>query len=159
MSRTRTPHAVQSRVHSQPLADRFVAALSLFSLLGLSVTLLLFSVTHAWAETKLEPATELTMLPMVMPQAPVTIAAGCDAGVVVFTVQNNTSRWASRGHIRVADAQTGNVLRERQLVLGERQKASFRVVSADLQGDHYRVLVRLPEGEMTYVKSFSGRCS
>lgn len=150
MPRTHVLHATQSVDHA--------AFFHLFSRVGLVVALLLFSASHAHAGSNSEAAPEEASLPVVMPQAPLTIAARCDAGVIVFEVQNNTSRWSSRGYIRVTDAQTGNVLRERQLVLGERQKASFRVVAADGYGDNYRVLVQMPEGNMTYVKSFSGRC-
>lgn len=156
MSRTHLAHTASPTVYSLPLSERLIAVLRLFSLLGLVVALLMFSVAHARAASEVERAPELAALPM--PQAPVTIAAGCDAGVAVFTVQNNTSRWTSRGFIRVADGQTGAVLRERELALGERQKASFRVAASDAPGEIYRVLVRMPDSAMTYVKSFSGRC-
>ena len=155
MKNTRTPN-ISATVNSRAITyqraplERFTAFFQLIVLLGLTITFLMISIAYARAAQRPEVAA--------LPTAPLSLAAVCDAGVVVFSVQNNAPRWRDRGAISIVEVVTGRVVRERRLTLGERQMASFRVASADIQGQHTRVTVRMPDESMTYVKSFTGRC-
>lgn len=145
------------------IADRCVGYLNLIVMLGLSVTFLLSSVTYARSEVTLQPAAQdapqLAALPMTMPTAPVSMAAKCDQDVIVFSVQNNAARWQQRGNVSVVEVDSGRVLRERSLVFGERQVASFRMPRQDTRPVRYRVMVRHSDRGMVYVKSFAGYCA
>lgn len=146
MKRTRTPK-------SEAFAP-IVACLNLTVLLGLTLTFLMSSI----ADARAAELPQVAALPLLKPTAPVTLAAACDAGVAVFSVQNNGAHWGERGAIRLVEVATGRVVRERRITLDKRQTASFRVASSEMQGAHTRVMVHLPDDSMTYVKSFTGRC-
>lgn len=145
------------------VADRCLGYLNLIVMLGLTVIFLLSSVSYARSEVTPQPtvqnAPQLAALPMTMPVAPVKMAAKCDQGVIVFSVQNKASRWQKMGNVRVVEADSGRVLRERSLVFGERQVASFRMPSQDMRPVRYRVLVQHSDRGMVYVKSFTGYCA
>jgi len=163
MKRPQTHKVTVQTALQQAAFDRFVAYLQLIVLLGLTVTFLLSSVSYAkaaedFAHSRVQDP-EVAVLPPVMPEAPLTLAAGCHEGVAVFSVKNNAARWQTRGKISIVEATTGRVVRERRLALGVRQTASFRVPDGDMRGGRYRVTVRLPDGRMTYVKTFTGRCT
>ena len=104
------------------------------------------------------------LLPRVLhrPKVPMTqaleIKAACIEGTVVFTVKNGARRWEARGHLRVLDAETQTVLRERRMRFDAGQSASFRFKSDPFAIKRYRVMLSLPDGGMTYVKSFRGAC-
>lgn len=124
-------------------------------IVGLALMLLFFAIPAAWATSD---TTELAVMALPAPEAPLALTATCVDGVAVFSIQNKAAHWQMRGHISIVEVLTGRTLRERTLTLGERQMASFRVPSSDLLSDRYRVTVRLPNNHMTYVKSFTGRC-
>lgn len=148
---------------NQHIADRCVGYLNLIVMLGLSVTFLLSSVSYARSESTLQSAAQsapqLAALPITMPAAPLSMAAKCDRGVMVFSVQNKAARWQKKGNVRVVEVESGRVLRERNLVFGERQVASFRMPSPDPRPVRYRVMVHHSDRGMVYVKSFTGYCA
>lgn len=160
MNRTRTQknnNAIASSrvmVSRQAAVERYIAFLHLIVLLGLTITFLMSSIAFARAAE----SPQVAALPLALPTAPLALAAVCDAGVAVFSVKNTAARWRERGGIRIIEVATGRVVRERRLTLGERQTASFRVASNEMQGEHTRIMVALPDDSMTYVKSFTGRC-
>lgn len=145
------------------VADRCVGYLNFIVMLGLSVTFLLSSVSYARSEVTLQSAAQtapqLAVLPMKVPAVPVSMAAKCDRDVMVFSVQNNAARWQQMGNVSVVEVDSGRVLRERSLVFGERQVASFRMPSPDMRPVRYRVMVRHSDRRMVYVKSFTGYCA
>jgi len=91
-------------------------------------------------------------------KSPVAMTSSCDNGVTVFSVQNKATRWATRGWLRVSDAVSGRVLRQRHMVLGDNQTATFRIQAGEAQTHRYQVAVVLPGRVVTRVKRFAGRC-
>ena len=89
---------------------------------------------------------------------PVTLSGRCDDGVAVFSVFNSGARWLTRGQVQVVDVTTGQVLRERQLIMGQGQTASFRVAHSEWDDPRYRLRVSVPDLGVSYVKTFSGAC-
>jgi len=82
----------------------------------------------------------------------------CSDGIAVFTVKNTSKRWATRGHLRIYDATTAKLVRQRWLRFGDGQSASFRIGPDQVPGHRYRVTVTLPNGSLSAVKNFRGRC-
>lgn len=82
----------------------------------------------------------------------------CHKGVAVFSVKNGAKKWAARGQLRIINAKTGQVVRERWMRLGAGQRATFRIPAYLVPSHRYRVMVILPGGSMTHLKSFRGRC-
>lgn len=90
--------------------------------------------------------------------ASIRVRGVCQDGSAVFTVKNGQRKWVKRGQLRIIDAQTGQVVRERWLRLHAGQRASFRIAPYLVPSHRYRVLVKLPNGSITHLKSFRGRC-
>lgn len=142
---------------AQDTAGRFAIAL-------LVMAFLVFALTAAQAaETARLPGAGVPSLPPAgatgASSGPVRLTAGCDNGVVVFTVKNAGPRWSERQTIAVSAAATGQVLSARDLRMGENQTASFRVQRGLVTDGRYRVIVRSPDGRVTLQKGFVGRCA
>ena len=58
----------------------------------------------------------------------------------------------------MSDAVSGRVLRQRHMVLGDNQTASFRIQAGETDQHRYQVAVVLPGWVVTRVKRFAGRC-
>mgnify|MGYP000032171363 CR=1 FL=1 len=86
------------------------------------------------------------------------VSGACDGTVAVFSLRNAGARWTQRGLVRIHDADTGAVVNQRSLLMGNNQSASFRVKEGLVPASRYRVSVSLADGRVTVVKSFSGRC-
>lgn len=126
-----------------------------------ALAILMASTKYAQADTvQSDAAAELARLPEAT--QPVTLSGSCDRGVAVFSVHNSSARWASRGLVQIVDVTSGQVLRERSLIMGQGQTASFRVALNAWDNSQYRPQYRLrvtmPDRGVIYVKSFGGAC-
>ncbi len=108
------------------------------------------------------PGVENPVLNYVPPTVPkseaINLRGACVDGYVVFSVKNGGKPWDGRGFVRITDARTGEVLRERKMRFASGQTGSFRVEQKPGNSMYYTLKVTLPGGKMTYVKSFRGHC-
>lgn len=152
-AQTRSEPGKSRRVAYSAAVARDSHAVRLAWSLFIALFLTLFTVSSARAEAEAGIARGADVR-----LAPVVMTGTCDQGVVVFTVQNKVAPWATRGWLRVSDAVTGRVLRQRHMTLGDNQTASFRILSGEAQMHRYHVAVVLPGRTVTRVKRFAGRC-
>ena len=147
------------------LIHRLSAAMPM-AFFALAIVFLGFALWMAGARAaQAEPAPNANVESASVPPATqaVTLSARCDGGVVVFSIFNAVKRWDALGLVQIVNAQTNDVLRERRLVMGQGQTASFRVAQADIGSGGgvaaaYRLLVTLPDRGMIYVKTFDAVC-
>lgn len=159
-------------IHASTAAPRLVGATgqSLALALCALIAVLFAAVPRANAGTARTPERaalpQVLQLPLLMPSkatkpleyAALSIRGVCHEGIVVFRVKNGSKEWLARGHMKVIDAQTKQVVRQRWLRFGERQSASFRFGPDQVPSGRYRIIVTMPDRTMSYVKSFRGRC-